>query len=217
MMDCTRAETLMDDYVDGTLPEREATALGEHLDVCAACRESEADMRRLLAEASALPRELEPARDLWPEVKARIEGRAAAPTVSAERPIPFLRLAAAAAALVVVTSAATLWLMRDRTAPPAVNGFHSAPAMVSLKASEPDYLKARKALLASLQARRSRLSPETVKVIDENLAVMDQALRNMKKALDKDPGNRGLAVMIEDTYRQEIALLMQAASLPSNA
>jgi anti-sigma-K factor RskA len=216
MMDCTRAETLMNDYVDGTLPNSEASELAEHLNRCAACRESEAELQRLLVEASALPRELEPARDLWPAVKARIEGRAAQADRT-DHPIPFLRLAAAAVALVVVTSAATYWLVGRRTVPPPAVGVRPAPALASLKASEPDYLKARKALLASLKEQRSRLSPETVKVIDENLAVMDRALRNMKKALDKDPENKGLALLIEDTYRQEIALLMQAKSLPSNA
>ena len=53
-------------------------------------------------------------------------------------------------------------------------------------------------------------------MLEDNLALMDGALKSMREALDKDPGNRGLAVLIEGTYRREIELLMQAERLPPN-
>lgn len=216
MMDCTRAADLLDEYVDGTLPESAARDVRDHLLACPACACSEAGLRTLLRRAAQLPAERVPSRDLWPG----IQGRIAAGPVPAGRPVPSAArygwMAAAAVLLVVFTSAITLWVVR-RPAPAKPSLAVASPELAALRMSEPDYLQARKALVAALQQRRSSLSPQTVKILDQNLAAMDRALRAMKAALDKDPGNRGLAVLIESTYRQEIQVLMQAASLPANA
>jgi len=215
MMDCTRAEELLDDYLDGELPEAEVREVRDHVARCASCARTEAELRSLARRARELPREMEPRRDLWPAISLRVgaypvhQGRTASPGA-------FYRMAAAAVLLVVLSSVATVWVLRHR-APEGSRSVTPAAELAALKASEPDYLQARKALYTALEERRARLSPETLKVIDQNLAVMDQALRAMKTALDRDPGNRGLAVLIESTYRQEIQLLMRATSLPTNA
>jgi anti-sigma factor RsiW len=214
MIVCTRVGELLDDYVDGLLPEAVAREIGGHLSGCEACARDERGLRAVLRLSGELPPELEPRRDLWPGVRDGIAARKGLPARSGRWASP-VRLAAAAAALVVVTSAATVWLVHRQTSyPPRPQ---ASPELASLRASEPDYIQARRTLYAALQQRRSHLSPQTVKVIDRNLAVMDQALSEMKLALEKDPGNRGLAVLIESTYRQEIQLLMQVSSLPSNA
>ncbi len=216
MMDCTRAEGLLEDYVDETLPESAAREVRDHLVRCSSCALAEAECRALLSRAAKLPAEMVPSRDLWPGIRGRI---AAGPARTA-RAVPSValygRIAAAAVLLVVLTSAVTLWVVRrqEPAKPPLAM---ASPELAALRTSEPDYLQARKALYAALQQRRGSLSPQTVKILDQNLAAMDQALRAMKAALGKDPGNRGLAVLIESTYRQEIQVLMQAASLPANA
>ena len=216
MMDCTRAADLLDDYVDAALSESAARDMRDHLMACPVCARSEAGLRALLRRAAQLPAEMEPSRDLWPG----IQGRIAAEPARTARPVPSVApygwIAAAAILLVVLTSAVTLWVVR-RQAPAKPPQAVASPELAALRMSEPDYLQARKALYAALQQRRGSLSPQTVKILDQNLAAMDQALRAMKAALDKDPGNRGLAVLIESTYRQEIQVLMQAASLPANA
>lgn len=215
MMECTRAAERLDDYVDGGLAEPEAREVRDHLASCEVCAHDEAELRTLLRRAGELPTELEPRRDLWPGIRDRVAAKPVSQARAGGSAAPYW-LAAAAAALVVLSSAVTLWVVRHG-APPASGVARPAPELVALRTSEPDYIQARKALYTALQQRRAHLSPETVKVIDQNLAVMDQALRTMKSALEKDPGNRGLAVLIESTYRQEIQLLMQASSLPTNA
>jgi len=216
MMDCTRAAELLDDFVDGELPEAAAREMRGHLASCSACAGAEAELRALLHRAARLPAEMAPARDLWPGIRDRVDTTPHL-TPRMRRPmVAHVWMAAAAVLLVVLTSVVTFWVAR-RGSPAAARPAAPSTELVALRASEPDYLQARKALVAALNERRRHLSPETVKVIDQNLAVMDQALRSMKTALDKDPGNRGLVVLIESTYRQEIQLLMQAASLPTNA
>lgn len=216
MMDCTRAQELLDDYVDGELPESLTWELRDHLLCCSACARSEAELRTLLHRAAQLPPEVEPARDLWPGIRDKIAAGSALPSPARRSVVAYGWMAAAAVLLVLLSSAATLWVVRHG-APTPVPRTRPASELVALRTSEPDYIHARKVLYAALEQRRRHLSPETVKILEQNLAAMDRALHAMKTALDKDPGNRGLAVLIESTYRQEIQLLMQAASLPTNA
>jgi hypothetical protein len=60
------------EHVDGTLEPGERTALEQHLAGCSACRALALDLRELVERARALP-EREPARDLWPGIRAEIE------------------------------------------------------------------------------------------------------------------------------------------------
>jgi len=216
MMDCTRAEALLDDFVDGELPESLTRELHDHLLGCSACSSSEAELRTLLHRAAQLPPEVEPARDLWPGIRDKIATGSALPSPARRSVVSYGWMAAAAVLLVLLSSAVTLWVVRHGS-PGEHRRAVASPEMVALRASEPDYLQARKVLYAALEQRRRHLSPATVKILEQNLAAMDRALHAMKSALDKDPGNRGLAVLIESTYRQEIQLLMQATSLPTNA
>lgn len=215
MMNCRRVEALLDDHVDGSLSEALAREVEAHLVGCASCARSEDEIRSLLRRAGELPRNIEPSRDLWPGIEAEIR-RPRRENPYRSQPPSLGWLAAAAAALVVLSSAVTLWVVRNPPPPQGVL-WGPSPELASLSASEPDYLQARAALLAALEDRRASLSPETMRVVEENLAAMDTALRSMKAALEKDPGNRGLAELIEATYREEIRLLLRAASLPAHA
>jgi hypothetical protein len=216
MMDCTRAAELLDEFVDGELPESLTREVRDHLLGCPTCASSEAELRTLLHRAAQLPADIDASRDLWPGIRDTIAAGSALPAPARRSAVAHGWMAAAAVLLVLLSSAVTLWVVRHGAPTP---GLRPSPAseLVALRASEPDYLQARKVLFAALDQRRRHLSPQTVKIIEQNLAAMDRALHAMKTALDKDPGNRGLAVLIESTYRQEIQLLMQAASLPTNA
>ena len=211
-MDCRRMDEVLDDLVDGTLHGDEAAQAREHLASCPPCRRAEAELRGLLDRAASLPASLEPGRDLWPGIEARLNaGRRPAalpPPARAYRP----GLAWAAVLLLALAGLAALVFLKPAPVPRGAAAAN--PSLVSLRAAEPDYLEARRQLVRALQARRGKLSPETVKVLEENLAVMDHSLAAMKKALEKDPGNRGLADLIDATYRQEIEFLMKADRLP---
>lgn len=63
----------IDDYMDGELAEAERAAVERHLSGCAACRADVEALRSLVADARALPRELEPGRDLWPAIAGQVE------------------------------------------------------------------------------------------------------------------------------------------------
>ena len=94
-----------------------------HLSSCAGCAALVTDLRRIEAEARALP-SLAPSRDLWDGIRARIDDRPGEEddkvvALRLHRPRPAVRWqawmtrAAAAVALVVLSSGATAyWLTR---------------------------------------------------------------------------------------------------------
>lgn len=62
-MDCRRAEELLSDHLEGTLPEPLAQDLASHLRECASCAEVREALREVVESLRAFPA-LEPARDL---------------------------------------------------------------------------------------------------------------------------------------------------------
>ncbi|MDD5564821.1 MAG: zf-HC2 domain-containing protein [Thermoanaerobaculaceae bacterium] len=220
-MNCQEFTLRLDDFVDGTLSAAERTAAAEHRDQCPACRAAEARVSLLLAHAASLPRAVAPERDLWPGIAARIEkrnvlrgvfggaGRLRWPRLGAS--------AAAAAALVVVSSLVTAVLVARRAPAPAPSGVSTGVTAASLQLTQVrgTYEAARTQLLAALAARRGSLSPATLKVVEDNLAIVDTAVHNMEQALARDPGNRELPALLVTAYRQEIDLLQRATRIPA--
>jgi predicted anti-sigma-YlaC factor YlaD len=225
-MNCRDVEARLDDFVDGTLPAADRAAVTLHLESCPSCRAAEAGVRALAARATALPRVIEPARDLWPGIAARIEGDTVARgwfgAALHQGRHHLGALAAAAAALVVVSSVVTTLIVARRDAATARSGLGRTatavgvtPASLELSQARGTYEAARRQLLAALEARRSSLSPATLKVLDENVRIIDEAVHQMESALARDPGNQELPSLLVTAYRQEIDMLQRAAGLPA--
>ncbi len=186
-----------------------------------------------------LPREITPAADAWPTIRARIEAARVvpmgAPTLPARhRASNRWRVAAAAAVLVVGSSAATVLVMRSEADAPAaataqsgVTNEEASPA--SPGATSPgnvgvarqvardvwaDYDAASVDLERVLQARRSRLSPATVQAVEVSLRTIDRAIGEARAALEKDPASRDLMDLLDSVYRQKLDLLRRANELP---
>ena len=70
-------------------------------------------------------------------------------------------------------------------------------------------------LHAALDARRGQLNPATVAVIEENLRVINEAIRQSKAALAKDPNSRLLNDQLDRTLATKTGLLRAAALLPA--
>jgi hypothetical protein len=222
-MNCEEARLLLDELCDGTLGEQTMRALDAHLGGCSECRALAARMRALSARVGTLPRHVQPAHDLWPAIAARI---AAGNVVTGEfagrsrRRVPLWAAAAAAAVLIAVTAVVTAMLVRsERSAHLASGPRPEAPAVATasleVSVARGTFEAARRQLLAALDARRSSLSPATLKVVDENLRIIERAVREMEDALARDPGNRELPALLTATYRQEIDVLQCAVGIPA--
>jgi hypothetical protein len=113
----------LDDFLDGRLGDSRRRKVENHLEECAACREEAHALRTLMAQARSLPREIDPARDLWPGIETEIRAPRRAVPERGSRPRQgwswnqeFLRGGVAAAVLVIVLWAGTLLV------PPGMRG-----------------------------------------------------------------------------------------------
>ena len=229
MTGCDKILTLLDDYADGALSPEDSRVVKEHLFSCVSCAAALEEIHRLLAHAASLPRSIEPPRDLWKGIEARLWSRDA----SERLPVPaaplgcsrqFKPLAApallwAAAALLVVIAGVLSLLLGHHTAPRTERTEFALPGIeaVGWRQMDLEYGRARVDLLRVVKERRELLKPETRAVVDQNLALIEKALANIRGALEKDPANRVLMDILRNTHRQEQDMLRRAASLPADA
>jgi len=78
-------------------------------------------------------------------------------------------------------------------------------------AVQADYEAAARELSGILAAERERLRPETVALVERNLAIVDTALADARAALERDPANPELRRLFAAAYRQKVELLRWAA------
>ncbi|HVL66118.1 MAG TPA: zf-HC2 domain-containing protein [Vicinamibacterales bacterium] len=213
----------LSEYIDGELSAGEQVEMERHLAACAACREVADDLRELAARAPQLPASA-PAADLWPAIAERIaaepRGRVVPFGRGAARRFMFTlpQLAAAGIALMVLTGSAVLYLTRSAApargerisvADQAAAGADVTP--VSL--ADQSYDSAIADLEEALEQGRARLDPETVRVLEQNLAAIDEAIAQCRQALEADPANAFLNSHLVSARQRKLALLRRATAL----
>lgn len=207
-MTCAELRSRLDEYVHGTLSAPEAEAFEAHVDGCDACGSLLADTAGRPAEVNSLPRTVEPRADLWPGITRRLSprGRVLRRGIS----IPGWVLAAAAVLLIALSSGTTVLLLRSNSHPPVLPSSH-------LEAVEAEYATASDDLAQTLEKARARLAPGTLAAIQRNLATIDSALAESRRALAKDPANGGLEKMVVAAWRQKLEFLRRAAALSTES
>lgn len=175
---------------------------------------------------SQLPRAIEPGRDLWPHIEARLqEIQAAAPPATGAQLVAArqrgARLRWLAAAAMVASVAVGVWIGRSllpavgrgagvETATSPAPGFAAATGASALDAayvSDPRYARERAALLRSLPARLAALPPPARAKVMASLATLRKAKEDLESALGKDPGNALLQELLVDMYQDEMRVL----------
>lgn len=215
----------LSDYLDGELSDAECHALERHLGACPACTAALAGLVQVVERARALP-DHPPAADLWSGVAARI---AEAPSPAELRAVRGRRWAfslpqlAAAALAVAFTSGGGAWLLARHTTPAPAASVATAPApALAAPAVLPAALAGARydAAVADLERvlaeDRGRLDSATVRVIEQNLAVIDRAIADARRALAADPDNPYLSTYLAHTMRRKMDLLRQAATIAAS-
>lgn len=203
-------------YLDDELPAAGRAALEDHLATCVACRAVLDELRAVVAWAPGYAGQ-DPSRDLWPSVSAAIERRrvVAFPARLAQR--FSLAQVAAAAAVVAVLSGGGVWMaMRPGAEAPVMAVEPAVPSAGELAFQtavfdDPQYDEAVSELEAVLQAGREVLDSSTVRVIEENLRVIDEAIAEARAAIEADPSNVHLGVRVKAHMQRKLVLLRQAA------
>ncbi|HSL69336.1 MAG TPA: anti-sigma factor [Longimicrobiales bacterium] len=214
-------ETLINDYLDGLLGPADQSRVESHVAACSSCRAELDALRLVVAQVHGLPREVAPARDLLADIHQRID---------AERPIDLaswrhrslwsLRVPLAAAAMVLV--AATFLFTRGfekgvRAKSQAASPAASQTTLVhqEQRALEGKYDMAIAELQEVIEQQRSRLSPTTIQLLEENLRIIDQAIRESRAALEQDPANPMVNEMLWSAYEKKLDLLRRATASTS--
>jgi anti-sigma factor RsiW len=214
--------TRLSEYVDGELPADTRAELERHLVACGDCRVAVSDLRRVRDLAAALA-DVEPSRDLWPGIGARIgAARPADGVLPLHRRWVFTlpQLAAAAALLLAVGagSAAVAFRGGRRAAregrPPALAVTAAAPATAPVAFTGTESLNQATANLERLLAEhRDRLDTATVRVLEQSLKVIDHAIAEAQAALAADPNDPYLNAHLAETMRRKVTLMRRAATL----
>jgi len=210
-MTCADVRDRLDDYVDGVLTLPERRDVEAHLAGCAVCRAEHEALRGLLGEAGRLPETIEPPTDLWPAIDRGIDEHSLT-ALPVRVPRPWARVARRVAAVLVLvagSSAATLWLVGRGDRPAVTMTFATSPML----AVEAEYEEAAMDLERVLHARRDKLQPETVAIVERNLRVIDEAIAEARTALAKDPANRALSDRLLGVHAMKLDLLQRAAKL----
>jgi anti-sigma factor ChrR (cupin superfamily) len=220
------------DYLAGALDGDTCGGLEAHVSQCGPCRLALEEIRDVVARAGGLA-EREPTRDLWPGIAAAIRGPMRTQTPGAQvialptadetrtprRPAGITLSApqlAAAAIVLIAVSVVTTWWVGPGVAVRGVAPLAALdPTPVSLAAELPGAPEGLASELAALEevlaAAEARLDPNTVRVLQRNLSVIELAIADSRQALALDPDNEYLSEHLERVYERKLAYLRDAA------
>jgi hypothetical protein len=214
-MNCDQFRRQMDDLVGGYLGEAERHAAERHASSCAACREELEGLEELRNRARRLSTALSPERDLWSGILARIDLAAAKPRMPAQR----LWLAVAALLAVAVVTLPLL-LQNDLPATGRQVTSESGLSLVEPDATrataelaryEDRVLLTREDLVEAIEMRRDLLGPKTYQAVEDSLRVLDQAVSELRLAMEENPDDRRLHLLLAATYQHEVRLLQRVS------
>ncbi len=184
-------------------------------------RNEESEERPLDATAD-LPRSIKPARDLWPGIEGQVRTEARPGKAVAGRFDGWRRPLLAAAAVAIVFLAGYGIGQMGNPGGPAGDG--GAPVAIG-RSPEGDapvdpwnslQLAASAdtdSVLAILARRQDDLDPATVETLKRNLQIIDEAVSEIRTALDHDPENQKLQRMLYAEERRRGSVLNRAADL----
>jgi anti-sigma factor RsiW len=216
----------LSDYLDAELSDQERRAMAAHVAACAECARTLDELRSVAERARALA-PVAPLTDVWSGIADRIasaEGtRPAVGTFGARRRFSFTwpELIAASLVLVLASGWAALRLTTNRPIPsrgdlqvrPNATAAAARPDAVPASFDDTEYDAAVADLQRALQSGRGQLDPATVNVVEQNLAIIDQAVDDARRALAQDPANSDLSGYVLETRRRKLDLLRHAAAL----
>jgi len=218
----------LSEYLDDELDPSERAELETHLDACAECRTALEQLRRVVARAARLVlADAPPAEDLWPGIADRIHerpARAGAPATARSRVPPRLALTigapqlAAAAVLLVVLSSGVAWQLGrgslSATGPAETAALApSGNTLPAARIATHRYESAIAQFERVLAEGRDRLDTATVRVVEQNLAIIDRAIDEARGALAVDPSNAYLNRHLADAMRRKLDLLRHTTFL----
>lgn len=202
----------LSEYLDGELDSVERGALEAHLATCGDCYATLGELRQVVARAKALS-DTPPTTDLWTGIAREIR-REHAPArrdrlVRRRYSLTVGQLLAASVALVLLSGGGAWVALRPGDT--RVTPRPGTPITAVNWTSQADLAVAD--LQEALTRNESRLDTATVRVVRQNLAVIDRAIAEARAALQSDPGNTYLNLHLANTMRRKVELLRRVNAL----
>lgn len=225
-MSCAEIRRRLDDYLDDVLPSEERREVEAHLASCGECRAELSSIGALLDTVADLKsRRMEPARDLWPEIRGHLtdpSGKARRTwrsRLGLDSPRFVWQFAAAGVLLVAALGFGIARVVRSPLLPAAMVGRGMAAAADTSAAGLPRQLASLDAQVSSTRADvRQAVAADSAsvgpwKVFEQNLQVLDGAIRDSRAALSRDPDNPILQKSLLSAYQKQLELLRWASRL----
>jgi len=222
---------ILSELLDGDLPAQAAEEVGKHLKECVTCSALLRDLAEVQRRARSLG-EQHPPRDLWPEIERAIEaGTIGDPKVIELHPwtradtasrkrglrLSYVQAAAAGVILALFSGAAGALLFQGSSDP--------TPGVAAVAAPDPwvEMVRAASPALGEtamevarleemLDRNRDQMDPETARVLERNLGVIDRAIQESVRALEADPGNPFLESHLARSMEIRANYLREAAA-----
>ena len=217
----------LSDYLADDLGASDRVAVEAHLSTCASCNRALEDLARVVAQAGALD-DLDPPAHLWAGIAEAIDGTkpgsvlpfpAPRHATAGERGLSRLtwpRLAAAAIVLMTATASVSWWVGSTRAEAQGAAATQGAEVVMvagDVPAPPAGLAEELAALEEILASARTVLDPNTVRVVERSLSVIEQAISDSREALLQDPGNAFLAEHLDRMYRRKLVYLQDAVRL----
>ena len=231
-MNCEQCQEFVSDLVDGVLSQEDQLLLNAHLGECLSCADVRQDLEAIVGfcrtnrgDYDAPPNE----RALWLRIRNSIEAEdqaaviGAAPLVEAQPgfwkrllnhswQLSFPQLAASVSAIVIVVALTTVVGLKRlegaKTPPPQI-----ANVPIDLDRLKPQQQQTIKYWNARIDVNRARWSPQMRDTFDRNLGVIDQAVNDSLKELNKTPHDEVSEEMLNSALNEKIALLKEFSEL----
>ena len=210
----------LSEYIDDELMPGDRRELEAHLATCRECTDTLEELRAVVTRAGKLPAR-PPATDLWPGIEPRLSGRSDAilpfhPRVTRRFSFTLPQIVAAGLALMLM-SGGGVWVLqhggRATSMPPVAAVTDTGASALPAGLADPRYDEAIADLEQALSAGRSELDATTITILQANLAIIDKAIEDSRKALDADPANVYLNNHLADARQRKLALLRRATAL----
>jgi hypothetical protein len=236
-MDCEKCQSLLSDFLDGTLIESDRAQLSAHLNECFECFSAHQDLTLIVTAA----REFQDvsftppnAQAMWIRISNAIEAESRAvkqtPAMPSAARASFLsgflnrrwelslgQMAAVVSSVVLIAAFSTVAGLRglrvesrNRTAK------NNETARANPTPVTDRFVNQRMAIeywQQRVAERRGRWSPQMRETFDRNISVIDQAVNDSMRDLNENPHDEVTEEMLNDAMRGKIELLKEFAEL----
>jgi len=226
-MNCEKCQSLVSEFIDGSLNRNDYKLLRAHFDECLECAGVQKDLSAIVGFCREHRGEYDaPAneRALWLRISNSLEGEISSRPVAAAAAgksrlgflnrtweLSFPQLAAAVVAIVVVVTFGTVAGLRR------VQNQITAPTTASSGLSVRDRYRQQQQLIEywnqRVEMNKARWNPQMRETFDRNMSVIDAALNDSMRELTVNPHDEVSEETLNAAFNDKVELLKEFADL----